>query len=125
MDMQEKSGIVAVVGRTNVGKSSLVNAIVGEKVCIVSPIVQTTRNQIRGILSEPRGQLVLIDTPGVHKAVNSLGQQLNKMARAAVGGSDMVVLVLDVVSVQEDLAVVVVLILAQKFSRAILLEVSS
>jgi GTP-binding protein Era len=95
MHMQEKSGIVAVVGRTNVGKSSMVNAIIGEKVCIVSPSVQTTRNQIRGILSEERGQLVLIDTPGVHKAVNSLGQQLNKMARAAVGGSDMVVLVLD------------------------------
>ena len=65
----KKAAIVGVVGRTNAGKSTLVNALVGEKVSIVSPVEQTTRNTVRGIVSDPRGQLVLVDTPGLHKAV--------------------------------------------------------
>ena len=68
-----KVATVAVVGRTNAGKSTLVNALVGEKVSIVSPVEQTTRNTIRGIVADPRGQLVLLDTPGLHKAVGTLG----------------------------------------------------
>ena len=62
-----RSGFVAVVGRPNAGKSTLVNAIVGEKVAIVTPRPQTTRDRIRAIVSRPEGQLVLIDTPGIHK----------------------------------------------------------
>jgi GTP-binding protein Era len=88
-------GIAAVVGRTNVGKSTLMNRILGEKVSIVSPIVQTTRNQVRGILTEERGQLVLIDTPGVHRAETHLGKLMNKMARSAATGCDLTILMMD------------------------------
>lgn len=87
--------MVAVVGRANVGKSTLVNALLGEKVSIVSHVVQTTRNTIRGILTEPRGQIVFLDTPGVHRATNDLGKFMNRMARNAVEGVDAVLLVLD------------------------------
>jgi len=92
---QSRSGVVAVVGRTNVGKSTLLNALLGEKVSIVSDTVQTTRNVIRAILTEERGQLVFLDTPGVHKAEGDLGKNLNKMARSSVGGADAVLLVFD------------------------------
>lgn len=90
-----RSGMVAVLGRANVGKSSLVNALLGEKVSIVSPIAQTTRNAIRGILTEPRGQLVFVDTPGVHKAGSDLGRLMNRMARSAAEGVDVALLVFD------------------------------
>jgi GTP-binding protein Era len=89
------AGMVAVVGRANVGKSSLVNAILGEKISIVSPVAQTTRNMVRGVLTEARGQLVLVDTPGVHKAESDLGRVMNRTARAASEGVDAVMLVLD------------------------------
>ena len=87
--------VVAVVGRTNAGKSTLVNQLVGEKVSIVSPCEQTTRNTIRGIVSEKRGQLVLLDTPGLHKAVGTLGRLLNRMARRSAAGTDVVCVVFD------------------------------
>lgn len=90
-----RAGIVAVVGRANVGKSSLVNAIVGEKVSIVTPVAQTTRHRIRAILNEPRGQLVLLDTPGVHRAASDLGRLMNRAARQASDGVDVIMLVLD------------------------------
>ncbi len=90
-----KAGIVSIVGRTNVGKSTLVNHLLGEKVSIVSDTVQTTRNLIRAILTEPRGQIVFLDTPGVHKATGELGKNLNKAARSAVEGVDTILLVLD------------------------------
>ena len=86
-----KAAVVGVVGRTNAGKSTIVNRLVGEKVSIVSPVEQTTRNTIRGIVEDPRGQLVLLDTPGLHKAVGPLGKLLNGMARASArdaGNSD-------------------------------------
>lgn len=90
-----RAGILAIVGRTNVGKSTLVNHLLGEKVSIVSDTVQTTRNLIRAILTEERGQLVFLDTPGVHKAQGDLGKNLNKAARSAVEGVDAILLVLD------------------------------
>ncbi len=90
-----KAGIVSIVGRTNVGKSTLVNHLLGEKVSIVSDTVQTTRNLIRAILTEERGQMVFLDTPGVHKAKGELGKNLNKAARSAVEGVDAILLVLD------------------------------
>lgn len=90
-----KAGIFAVVGRANVGKSTLLNAILGEKISIVSPIAQTTRRLIRGILTEPRGQLVFLDTPGTHKAAYDLGRLMNRQARQAAEGSDFILLVLD------------------------------
>lgn len=88
--------LIAIVGRANVGKSSLINAILEEKVSIVSPVAQTTRNVVRGILTEPRGQLVFLDTPGVHKAASDLGKMMNQMARGAVEGCDSALFVLDV-----------------------------
>ena len=90
-----KIAIVGVVGRTNAGKSTLVNRLVGEKVSIVSPVEQTTRNTIRGIVVEARGQLVLLDTPGLHKAVGPLGKLLNRMARRSAAGTDITCVVFD------------------------------
>jgi len=90
-----RAGMVAVVGRTNSGKSTLVNRLVGEKVSIVSGMEQTTRNRIRGILTEERGQLVFLDTPGAHKAENELGTLMNRMARRAGEGADVLLVVFD------------------------------
>ena len=90
-----RCAVIGVVGRTNSGKSTLVNRLVGEKVSIVSPVVQTTRNTIRGILSEPRGQLVFLDTPGLHKAEGHLGTLMNRMARQTASTVDIVLLVID------------------------------
>ncbi|MDF7826075.1 GTPase Era [Pontiellaceae bacterium B12227] len=97
----DRAGIVAIVGRTNVGKSTLVNHLLEEKVSIVSDTVQTTRNVIRAILTEERGQLVFLDTPGVHKAEGDLGKNLNKAARSAIQGVDAILLVLDASSKPE------------------------
>ena len=90
-----KVAVVGVVGRTNAGKSTLVNRLVGEKVSIVSPVEQTTRNTVRGIVADPRGQLVLLDTPGLHKAVGTLGRLLNRMARRSAAGTDVTCVVFD------------------------------
>ena len=90
-----RAAMVAVVGRTNSGKSTLVNRLVGEKVSIVSGMEQTTRNRIRAILTEPRGQLVFLDTPGAHKAENELGTLMNRMARGAGEGADILMVVFD------------------------------
>ncbi|MBQ5530993.1 MAG: GTPase Era [Kiritimatiellae bacterium] len=90
-----KSAVVAIVGRTNAGKSTLVNNLVGEKISIVSPVEQTTRNMVRGIVADPRGQLVLLDTPGLHKAVGNLGRLLNRIARRTSAGADILCVVFD------------------------------
>ncbi|MBP7274921.1 MAG: GTPase Era [Kiritimatiellae bacterium] len=90
-----RAGIVAVVGRANVGKSSLINAILGEKISIVSPVVQTTRHPVRGIWNDPRGQVVLLDTPGSHAAPTDIGKLMNRAARQCAEGADDVLLVLD------------------------------
>ena len=90
-----RCAVIGVVGRTNAGKSTVVNRLVGEKVSIVSPVEQTTRNTIRGIVADERGQLVLNDTPGLHKAVGPLGRLLNGMARASSAGVDVLLVVFD------------------------------
>lgn len=87
--------VVGIVGRTNAGKSTLVNRLVGEKISIVSPVEQTTRNTVRGIVSDSRGQLVLLDTPGLHKAEGRLGTLLNRMARRSAAGVDILCVVFD------------------------------
>lgn len=87
--------MAALVGRANAGKSSLLNRMLDEKVSIVSPVAQTTRHALRGILTEPRGQLVFLDTPGIHTAQSDLGRIMNRSARAAVEGVDAALLVLD------------------------------
>jgi GTPase len=93
-----RSGIVAVVGRPNVGKSTLVNALVGQKIAIVSDKPQTTRAHIRGILTTDRAQVVFTDTPGFHKPRTALGSRLNQLVGDAVEGVDAVVLVVDAAS---------------------------
>jgi len=90
-----RSGFVAVVGRPNVGKSTLVNALVGRKVAITSPRPQTTRNTIRGILSTDEAQVVLVDTPGLHRPRTALGERLNRLVEGTLSEADAVVFVLD------------------------------
>ena len=90
-----KSGFVSLVGRPNVGKSTLLNRILGTKVSIVSDKPQTTRNQVRGVLNRPHAQLVFVDTPGIHKPKTLLGERLNDTATAAVSDVDVVALVID------------------------------
>ncbi|MGZ4110572.1 MAG: GTPase Era [Actinomycetota bacterium] len=90
-----RSGIVAVVGRPNVGKSTLVNAIAGRKIAIVSDKPQTTRGHIRAILTTEDVQVVITDTPGFHKPRTLLGKRLNALVGDAVEGVDVVVLVVD------------------------------
>lgn len=90
-----RSGFVPVVGRPNVGKSTLVNALVGEKVSIVSTRPQTTRNRIRGIINGTDHQIVLIDTPGLHKPRTELGHRLNAGVYRTLGEADAVLFVID------------------------------
>ncbi len=84
----QRSGFVTFVGRPNVGKSTLTNALVGEKVAITSDKPQTTRRAIRGILNRPGGQLVIVDTPGIHKPRTLLGQRLNDLVDQVLGDVD-------------------------------------
>jgi len=85
-----RSGFATFVGRPNVGKSTLTNALVGEKVAITSDKPQTTRRAIRGILNRPAGQLVIVDTPGIHKPRTLLGQRLNDLVEQVLGDVDVI-----------------------------------
>lgn len=91
-----KSGFVALLGRPNVGKSSLMNAFLKEKVSIVSPKPQTTRDKILGILSTDEYQMIFIDTPGLHKPKSMLGEYMAKASRVATDGVDAILVVIDV-----------------------------
>jgi GTP-binding protein Era len=90
-----KSGFATFVGRPNVGKSTLLNAILGEKISIVAASPQTTRTEIRGVLTRPDAQVVFVDTPGIHKPKTTMGERLNATAEAASSGVDVVCFVLD------------------------------
>ncbi len=93
--MPFKSGFVAIVGRPNAGKSTLVNTLVGRKVAIVSPRPQTTRNRIQGIVNREDAQIVLIDTPGIHKPENALNRQMMDEVKQATDGIDIIALIVD------------------------------
>jgi GTPase len=90
-----KSGFVAVVGRPNAGKSTLVNALVGEKVSIVTPVAQTTRNRILGIVHRPEAQVILMDTPGIHRPLSRLNEQMMGFVREALEERDLTLLIAD------------------------------
>ena len=90
-----KSGFVGIVGRPNVGKSTLMNQLVGQKIAIASPVSQTTRNRLRGILTTPEAQIIFVDTPGIHKPHHELGKVLVQNARTAIKSVDVVLFVVD------------------------------
>jgi GTPase len=102
MAKELKSGMVAIVGRPNVGKSTLLNAILGEKISIVSDVPQTTRHQIKGIHTDERGQIVFIDTPGIHAGKDKLDKYMN---RASLGSIDSVDAVIHMVDASEKTGV--------------------
>lgn len=91
----KKTAFIAIVGRPNVGKSTLMNTMMGEKIAIVSSKPQTTRNRIMGVLTKGEDQFVFFDTPGVHKAKNKLGDYMMKSVRSSVGSADAVILIAD------------------------------
>ena len=95
MNKDFKSGFVAIIGRPNVGKSTLLNQFLKHKVVIVSPKAQTTRNKIQGIYTDSEAQIIFIETPGVHKAKTELGKVMNEFAATALGGVDVVLLMVD------------------------------
>ena len=90
-----KSGFVTVVGRPNVGKSTLINSIVGQKVAIVSNKPQTTRNKITAIFADDESQIVFVDTPGIHNPKNKLGAVMVKSAYSALSDMDAVIFMVD------------------------------
>jgi GTP-binding protein Era len=93
--MAHRAGIAVIVGRPNVGKSTLLNALVGQKVAIVTPRPQTTRTRIVGIRTLPEAQLVLVDTPGLHQARSLLNRRMVDLARTSLSEADVAVLVID------------------------------
>ena len=90
MEKQKKSGFIALVGRPNVGKSTLMNHLIGQKIAITSRKPQTTRNQIRTVYTDERGQAVFLDTPGIHKAQNRLGTYMVEVAQKTFSQADIV-----------------------------------
>lgn len=90
-----KSGFVGLVGRPNVGKSTLINNIIGKKIAITSSKPQTTRNIIQGIYNEEKIQIVFVDTPGIHKPINKLGKTLNKQAYYSINDVDIILFLVD------------------------------
>lgn len=93
--MTYKSGFVTIIGRPNVGKSTLLNKIVGQKIVITSDKAQTTRERLRGIFTSEKGQIVFVDTPGVHKPLNKLGEFLLEEAKLAVPDADVILFMVD------------------------------
>ena len=91
-----KSGFVSLVGRPNVGKSTLINSIIGYKVAITSDKVGTTRNIVQGIYTDSDTQIVFVDTPGIHKPNNRLGQMLNEQAYYSLNDVDIILFLIDV-----------------------------
>src|SRR5436305_10823822 len=90
-----RTGFAGLVGRPNVGKSTLVNRMLGTKVSITSDKPQTTRLRIRGVLNRPGAQMVLVDTPGIHKPRTVLGERLNDLAEGSISDVDVVLMVID------------------------------
>src|SRR5262250_2865714 len=96
--MPHRAGFAAIVGRPNVGKSTLLNALVGAKVAIVTPKPQTTRNRILGIRTLPEAQVVFLDTPGIHEPRSLLHRRMVEVARQAFADADVVALVVEATS---------------------------
>ncbi len=123
MGKVHKSGFVAILGRPNAGKSTLLNRFVGQKVAIVTSKPQTTRNRIQGIVTRPEGQIVFVDTPGLHDPDSALGRQMMHEVAAAVEGIDLLLLVVDASSTQRH-ADQMLLEKAQRFRGKTILAVN-
>jgi GTPase len=94
-EQKKRAGYVAIIGRPNAGKSTLLNRLVGQKVAIVTSKPQTTRNRIQGIVTRPEGQIVFVDTPGLHEANTVLNRQMMKEVAAALEGIDVLLMIVD------------------------------
>ena len=92
---KQRAGFVAIIGRPNAGKSTLLNRLVGQKVAIVTSKPQTTRNRIQGIVTRPGGQIVFVDTPGLHEANTALNRQMMREVAAALEGIDVLLMIID------------------------------
>ena len=90
-----KSGFVAIIARPNVGKSTLLNKIVGQKIAITTPVAQTTRKNIKGFFSDENSQIIFIDTPGIHKPLNRLGEALSEQSQSVLGDVDLILFLVD------------------------------
>lgn len=136
MDKKFKSGFVAIIGRPNVGKSTLINRLVGERVTIISNKPQTTRNSIKCIYTREDFQIVFIDTPGIHKPKSKLGEYMVKSATESLKGVDVVIAVFDcsmeigsgdmyIVDIAKEVDIPVILVLNKidKISKAKLMEI--
>jgi len=97
-----RAGFVAIIGRPNAGKSTLLNRLVGQKIAIVTHRPQTTRNRVQGIVTEGRGQVVFVDTPGVHEPESALGRQMMHEVAAALEGIDILLLIIDATHVSPN-----------------------
>ncbi len=111
---KKKAGYVTIIGRPNVGKSTLLNYVVGQKLAGTSAKPQTTRDVIRGILTEPRGQIVFIDTPGVHRPHDLLGEKMVKGAEGSIRGADIILMMILPYFAEEEEHRVIAWIKAQK-----------
>jgi len=94
-DENRKSGVVALIGRPNAGKSTMLNRVVGEKIAIVSDKPQTTRTRITGVVTQPEGQIVFLDTPGIHRPVHKLNRRMMSVVTDALSSVDLIVLLID------------------------------
>jgi len=94
-DENRKCGVVALIGRPNAGKSTMLNRLVGEKIAIVSDKPQTTRTRITGVLTQPEGQIVFLDTPGIHKPIHKLNRRMMSFVTDALSSVDLIVLLID------------------------------
>lgn len=102
MKQNFKSGFIAIIGRPNVGKSTLLNNFLGEKISIITPKAQTTRNKIQGIKTTDDYQMVFIDTPGIHQAKTKLGETMNKLAYSILDAIDVVLFMIDATKPLEE-----------------------
>src|ERR1041384_1379015 len=96
-DLQQKCGVVALIGRPNAGKSTLLNKVIGEKIAIVSDKPQTTRTRITGVLTRDEGQIVFLDTPGIHKPGYERNCRMRSMVTDALSTVDLILLIINII----------------------------